>query len=393
MKKSLFLSKWAAFVSILCPPTLFAFNIQVGISCKSQRTGLYYWGTAELGKTPSYCLASEGAASTLNNLYGIPITLGTYDTGTSSGSIGTGFFFNDTYNTSSFSILADSYYPAYTYTPKMGVPVFVEEMGYSYRPYVDRRFTDSVLTMRGDPYSLIINTTKKDLTINGVEIPAGESKRLIFPVYLAMEEVENIVFKSPTDHTVLQHYFHNLTSGPLYIIGWTGDILITINGEEDSSLSPTNFLPLYADIKSENQGKLLYAKNGAPVHQSKITLEEVALNTEWAFSQAEFDTPVAYINGVKVCEGHSTGHIISHKLNTNSITTDFSTGIGSFTFTMSLTASSGGGNCTMRCWDSAYDTYDSAPESHRASISAGMGVATFKYTLFCDTGEWKVEPQ
>ncbi len=145
----------------------------------------------------------------------------------------------------------------------------------------------------------------------------------------------------------------------------------------------------------------MYGEDGEPVRKGlQIVSTNIALMTWWDFAESEWGSPQAKINGVVVCPGHSTSHIIAYTVNNNRLVVNEMTGKGYFEFEMSQTPGPGngasGGACTMRCWDASYGSktsdYARTPAGHKAEIPAGLGVARFGFTVNIYKGTWKVEP-
>lgn len=263
-----------------------------------------------------------------------------------------------------------------------------------------------VFTISGDPYSRVYNLTGSAQTINGVEIPSGESAKLYLPMRLAYwppygEDASQYYF-TDTDGNSIPYSYNSIPGNWRgYIIGWSGDYVIRKTGTVD----PTNIVEttehiLYADIKAENRYKIMYGEDGRLVREGlQVASTNIQLVTWWDFTQSEWGSPQAMINGTVVCDGHSTTHIIPYTLNNNRFVYNEMTGVGMFEFLMSQTPDSehSGGDCVMRVWDATYGTtqadYSNTPESHRAEVSAGLGVATFVFTMNIYTGEWSVVPK
>lgn len=130
-------------------------------------------------------------------------------------------------------------------------------------------------------------------------------------------------------------------------------------------------------------------------------VETVATNiflmTEWVFDQSAVGNPQALINDVVKCGGHSTTHIIDYDVVPESgmevYSSSESSGSGSrggVNFTMSLSRfKSVDTECTFRCWDRDFPTFDSAPMQHRASVSGTVSTyADFKISIDTATGDW-----
>ena len=277
--------------------------------------------------------------------------------------------------------------------------------GWTYLPYIDHRLEHGVFTMRGDPYSVVVNDTSQDRIVNGVMIKAGEGAKLPFPFWLKMDKVDNIRFFDLTtgEEFFGQDFAGYDESGVYYKDGayapmWTGDFRFTDGTKKENVLTNLNQI-VFADLKTSS-GNVLYATNNMPVYAGSVNITtNIQLNTWWEFDQDSWGgSPQAMINGEVVCNGHSTSHIIPYTVNANNLKVSEMSGIGYCYFTMSQTPQSGksGGSCVMRCWDakmgSSTSGYSNTPAQHKAEVSAGMGVARFKLTVNVYTGEWKVEP-
>lgn len=284
--------------------------------------------------------------------------------------------------------------------------VYVGTFGYVYEPYVDYRLFDGVFTCRGDPYSVVMNDTSVARTINGVEIQAGDSAALLFPIHLKTAEIANVKFYdlesgvelTPYDYATYGQTPKYYNNGGYYTLGYTGNIRIY-----DGTSAPTNAPDetlVFGDMVSANEDKVLYATNDMPLRSSLVNMTtNIQLQTWWDFSHDDWgSSPKAMINGEVVCDGHSTSHIIAYTINANNVKVNEMTGKGHVYFTMSQTPQSGysGGSCVMKCWDAALGSstsaYASAPADHKAEVSAGTGVARFKMTVNIYAGTWKVEP-
>ena len=126
----------------------------------------------------------------------------------------------------------------------------------------------------------------------------------------------------------------------------------------------------------------------------------IYLMTEWVFNQSAVGSPVALINDVVKCGGHSTGHIIDYDVVPESgmevYSGSGSSGYGSrggVNFTMSLDRfGSPDTECTFRCWERGCPTFNSAPTRHRASVRGTVSTcANFKISIDTGTGDWKLE--
>lgn len=277
-------------------------------------------------------------------------------------------------------------------------------MTYTYFPIQEATtfkgtLSDGVITFRGETFSRFYNLTGQALTINKTSVAANTSATIDCPwsVTFSGAGTNNYALVSAkTGEQVLTVTDNNKKS----FLPSADDIVIyklqpTATPRPDMSIIKGDIL--YGDIKSENQDKILYAQNGSPLYGKYYYMAtNITLETEWAFSSSNWGAaPKAYLNGECVCSNHSTTHIIAYTINTEGLKANSESGIVTFTFTMSLTPEDGysGGDCIMRCWDSTISAYNSAPAAHRASISAGTSVATFKFTFNVFSGEWKVEPQ
>lgn len=367
--------------AVLMPLAVFSFHVQVGVTAYNKQTAQWQSNTVEIGGggRVNYANFDNGPYSKVEIDTGAFYVVASIDQ--------PGKFGIDAHGEGIGS------WPQY-FLPEECVP-FPGGIGYlpggSGTP--QRSHANAVVTMRGDPYSTVINETGRDRTINGVTIPNGGSARLPFPVYLKMDKVEGMKFidvDTGNEITPLSFYAGSATYfQQSYCLCWSGNILLSVDTTDDAQ---TLGVMLHSDADTN---KLLYARNNMPIHSGKVSLStNVMLQTEWVFVQEEWGNPQARINDEVVCDGHSTSHIIPHTV-TGEVMYDVTTGGGSWTFTMSQTPESGksGGACTFRCWDKEIGTYDAAPSEHRASISGGVStVATFRVTMNVLTGEWKVEP-
>lgn len=258
--------------------------------------------------------------------------------------------------------------------------------------------SNGVFTCRGDPYSTVVNDTSEDRTINGVQIRAGESAALKFPVYIRTDEIDGVRFYDlDSDTEIVPHDYGNgeIYRDGAYTLGWTGGIRIV--GGAAVTNAPNEKL-VYGDLNPANSNKLLYARNGMPIRSAIVDIAtNVSLMTWWDFDESLWGSPKAKINGEVVCEGHSTSHIINYVVSTN-ITVNKITGKGNVSFTMSLEPSGGvGGGCVMRCWDetvgSSTSAYYNAPTNHRAEVSAGLREARFVFEVDIYAHDWSVRPE
>lgn len=264
-----------------------------------------------------------------------------------------------------------------------------------------------VFTISGDPYSEVWNLTSSAQTMNGVTIPAGEARNLYLPMLLVdwpAEGEEKKYYLTDVEGNAISHDIRKFVSVVQGCsVRWSGDFVIRERGYPDDANTNTAEVVehlLHADIKGENEYKIMYGEEGGLVRESLQRVStNISLMTWWDFTQNEWGfSPQAKINGEVVCASHDTSHIISYVLNSNLLVINEMTGKGHFEFEMSLTPEAGdpGGACTMRCWDASYGSSTSAytrtPEGHKAAISAGLGIARFKVTVNIYKGTWKVEP-
>lgn len=142
------------------------------------------------------------------------------------------------------------------------------------------------------------------------------------------------------------------------------------------------------DVGGSVPNEILYSKNGRLIFKDGF---HIALMTWWDFDQASVGSPHAYINGVEVCPGHSTTHIIDYDVSNK----DFN-GRGSnvaMTVVMSMTVGEGGDGgapCIHRIWGGAADFYD-AEKKHRAEKSGtATGGATFTIRYDIDSGDYRI---
>lgn len=262
-----------------------------------------------------------------------------------------------------------------------------------------------VFTISGDPYSEVWNLTSSAQTMNGVTIPAGEARKLYLPMLLAdwpAEGEEEKYYLTDVEGNAISH---DIRKFGLTVQGcsvrWSGDFVIRERGyPDDANTAEVVEHLLHADIKGENEYKIMYGEEGGLVREGLQRIStNISLMTWWDFARNEWgSSPRAKINGDVVCASHITSHIIPYVLNSNLLVINEMTGKGHFEFEMSLTPGDGapGGACTMRCWDASYGSstsdYTRTPEGHKAEISAGLGTARFIFTVDIYKGTWKVEP-
>ena len=263
-----------------------------------------------------------------------------------------------------------------------------------------------VFTISGNPYSDVYNLTSSAQTINGVTIPVGESRALYLPLRLAYwpawGEGNDKYYLTDLEGNTIRYNMSNSIGGNWRGcgVGWSGDFVIREHGiDYDTNTVETTEHLLYADIKNDNEYKLMYGEDGKLVREGlQIVATNIQLMTWWDFTQSEWGSPQAKINGEVVCNGHITTHIIPYTINNNRLVINEMTGKGRFEFVMSQSPESGksGGSCVMRCWDASYGNstadYGATPADHKAEVSAGTGAAHFVFTVDMYSGTWKVAP-
>lgn len=150
---------------------------------------------------------------------------------------------------------------------------------------------------------------------------------------------------------------------------------------------------VFGDMSASSNSNILYGASGYPLYSINSIWDSIGsakIWTEWVFEQNEIPDPTAYINDVEKCPGHSTGHIIDyHVASSDNWKYDAANNTITITFTMRLNGESevSSPSVVQRCWLSAYDTYDNAPDGARASISGVLGdTATFRITQNLITG-------
>lgn len=268
--------------------------------------------------------------------------------------------------------------------------------------YANYAWDHAVVTIRGNPYSTVLNDTDTDRTVNGTLIPAGESRLLPFPIYLVMDEIENVKFYDLESGDEITCYIPEgendiYWSGNYYCPSWTGDIRFSDGTSKAANIPPAEPL-VFGDMAVTNADKILYAQNDMPIYaDGKVVATNIQLQTWWDFDNSAWgNTPKAYINNVCVCPGHTTSHIIAYTVSTEGM--KVYGGTGYVDFTMRQTPQSGyvGGSCTMRCWDatigSTTSAYARTPSGHKAEVSAGTGTAKFRLKVDINTGAWSVYP-
>jgi len=381
-----------------------AFHVQMGFSGKSNlleqliknsqinspRIQSPFWGwTAEVGKTPEYL--RDPQIDILGRIYITQAgeTFPLFD--------GVSVSWNNPDRPEMVTLSVYGGISGVTADITIAETVNVGMLGYSGDTSI--RMEYGVFTCRGNPYSVVMNDTSTNRTINGVEIPAGDSALLLFPLYLKTAEIPNVKFYDLDSGVKLLSgtYYHN----GCYTLRYTGNIRIRDN-TSTSTFTPPNAPDetlVFGDMKTANEDKVLYAENDMPIRSAIVNMTtNIQLMTWWDFDHGAWGSPKAMINGEVVCDGHSTDHIIAYTVNANSLKVNGISGKGYVYFTMSQTPGSGysGGSCTMRCWDaslgSSTSAYANAPADHKAEVSAGTGEARFKMTINFYTGTWKVEP-
>lgn len=402
-----------AFVLAVAAQVAFPFHVQMGFSGYSHALALqlsndnlrspsspWFSVSVEIGATPERVGKSYNFE---NGRFGENFVV-PYETKSDSQlSTGASFLWDDpgsplllTYFRGSYSQVMRA-----TIAEAVAIPTF----GTSYLPYSDSRVSHGMLTVKGDPYSVVWNDTDSARTINGEQFASREAKALMFPIHLVTAEIPNVKFYdmdsgaeiTPYDYAPYGEsgkYYYN----GYYTLSWSGNIRIS-DGTAASTNAPLETL-VYGDYVSANEDKVLYAASGKPIRSAIVNVTtNFQLQTWWDFTQSEWGSaPKAMINGEVVCDSHSTGHIIAYTVNANNLKVNEFTGVGHAYFTMSQTPASGksGGNCTMRCWDSkmggSAEAYANTPAEHKAEVSAGLGVARFKLTINIYAGTWKVEP-
>lgn len=412
--KTLTVMAFAAFAALQSA----AFHVQIGCSYRSDEVDAflrdtnnvilynskplrhpYFWKNVELGASPEYLLRTEGLSGPRARVSFADYVLIRFkdEYYYNQYFIGPQMQWRDTDNTMNALLAARAliggefteergfYKVALAETVKVGdVP--------SYNG--SSNLTGVVVTMRGDPYSLVMNDTAEDRTVNGVLIPAGRTASLKLPIYLKTPEIDGVKFYDLDSGVELETpvYWNGA-----YAPGYTGNIRIST-----ATLTPTNAPDeklVYGDMAAENADRLLYATNGEPIYSSVVIIRtNITVNTWWDFAAADWGArPAAKINDSVVCSSHVTSHLIPYTVNTKDLRTNI-LGYGVVYFTMSMTPQTGfgGGACVMRCWDSSVantvDGYADTPVDHKAEVSAGTGVAKFKMTIWQATGKWSVEP-
>ncbi len=248
-----------------------------------------------------------------------------------------------------------------------------------------------VLTVRGDPTSLVINDTSVSRTINGVVIPSGEGKRLPFPFYLKTTEIPNVSFWDAWDNTPITQ--GRAYSNGSYLLGYTGDIRI----KDGSSPTNTPLERLVYSSQTDTLGKLLYANNGDLIYSEyKILSTNLTFNTWWDFDVNDWGgSPKAMINGEVVCSSHSTGHLIGYYVSMEDMRISLNRyARGSFTMTQIPTEGYTGGACVYKCWDGSMPNtqqgYADTPAGHKAEYSGGTVGARFEVVLDLLNRTWTV---
>ncbi len=399
----------AAFaVSAVCATN--AMHIQIGASGWARRAQQWIDETMEIGATPgtlsSQVCAARGWTDYGNYYYYIP--LGKSVTTSSAG-------WSESCYVRFIPGGGLSLYAATTspdYTEQYGAKRFVAAeavslgtFGYTSQ-YHNYAWDNAVITIKGDPYSTVLNDTDTDRTVNGVRIPAGEARALPFPIYLVMDEIENVKFYdlesgveiTPRDFAGYGEsgVYYSLRGG-YYCPSWTGNIRFS-DGTSKADRTPPAEPLLFGDMATANADRILYARNDMPIYaDGKVVSTNIQLQTWWDFDQNAWGgSPLAYINDTCVCSGHSTSHIIAYTVSTAGMKVYAGTGYVDFTMWQTPQSGYSGGSCTMRCWDAAMGSSTSAyadtPAGHKAEVSAGLGTARFRLKVNVKTGTWSVYP-
>lgn len=380
--------KAVAIIALVAPLVACSMHVQVGVSMRSMSTGEWLDDTAEFGGSR---LINSNAVT---GVTAITVPVGAAEIYFSRRTDGlVGVRAQDNFN-----------FRLRHFAPAEAV-VLDEDLGFSnrYPGYGDPLYDHVVVTMRGDPYSVIVNDTGAARTINGVQIPNGESARLVLPVYLVMPELPNAKFYDLATGEEVTPFHSGTTSetgvhyaNGAYCMNWGGDLRVTC--DKPSNVASNGEELVYGDMKDENMDELLHARDGSPIYGPAYVITNISFMTWWDFTQEEWGSPQAKINDEVVCSGHSTTHLIDYVVSKNKMVISQKTGKAYFTFTMSQTPQSGksGGACTFKCWDLAEGRteadYANCPAAHKASVYGYTGtVATFKVTITLSSGEWKVE--
>lgn len=149
---------------------------------------------------------------------------------------------------------------------------------------------------------------------------------------------------------------------------------------------------VYADMKDSSGTNLLHGVGGYPLYSAKDIIDSITVMTEWVFDQTYDSSPHAYINGVDVCSGHSTSHIIDYTIATSdNWTFDRSSNCYIIDFSMQLrSGASSSYSVDQRCWCGA-SSYADADADKRASESVTVGtISNFRASINRSTGEKKI---
>lgn len=154
---------------------------------------------------------------------------------------------------------------------------------------------------------------------------------------------------------------------------------------------------LYSDMLANTGMPICGSTNTLLYADLHILESNVVAWTEWQFNQYNVGTgPIAYINDIKVCDSHSTYHIITHTISTDDPSRHYDkhTGIYTFEFTMSIDPSkedcSPSEPCVYRTWFDA-PTYEEAETTARASFSGTVSdKPKFIAKFHAFTGKWQV---
>lgn len=226
----------------------------------------------------------------------------------------------------------------------------------------------------------IVNTTGATISIGGHEITATTS-------LLPMQDPTVSISQDPKKpwarfYLVDADGKETLLTNGGTISGRLLDESYTIREDDSHRYFPTLIID---DLAGDGQS-ILFGSSEAPLYQTPTA----KLMTEWVFVQDNFGSPAAYVNGVNMCNAHSTGHIIAYEMvvdgDGDNWRYDASTTTMTVTFTMSIAKQSGhaGGACEFRVWSGAR-TYDAA--TVRASVpGTDSTVAKFRLTYQLSTG-------
>lgn len=387
------MKRLAAIFAILCTATACAFSVQLSLTGRDS-TGKWFSFASEksggaFGRAVMFMNEGEPIPSPYIYYHFAYVTLPTD--------------YRDDYGEIKIRPCAVEGMDFAAYGPYVGIPVTNAEayaFGRLSWDTFDFAWSNCVFTLRGDPYSIVMNNTSTARTINDVEIGAFTGKSLLFPLTLKMSNDPGLSFYDLESGEQIPATYSN--GNGRYSLGWTGNIELR-DGSTPSAIPPMTNLDqiVYADMKASDEGKVTFAENDKPVYAGLVSVStNVQLCTWWEFNQDAWgSSPKAKINGEVVCEAHSTDHLIGYTTNQGVLHVSEMTGIGTFTFTMSQTPDSGhsGGTCVFKCWDASVgatkEGYAAAAPEHKAAVNGGAGtVAVFRVTINVLNGKWKVEP-